>query len=141
MRFTLKTTVFRTWLQSIAACEALNFTYIAALQPKMAFITDIRRQNMLELLMYKAIFELSPDRADFMSRLFARKRPPRLTGESTVTASGRRICVPASFMPDLLLRRFNFSGGLVHSLALDLPELLDTQGLQNLLEAGLPHRI
>src|SRR3989442_11839671 len=26
-----------------------NFTYIVALEPKMAFITDIRRQNMLEL--------------------------------------------------------------------------------------------
>src|SRR4249920_1642049 len=51
-----------------------NFTYIVALQPKIAFITDIRRQNMLELMMYKAIFELSPDRADFLSRLFARKR-------------------------------------------------------------------
>src|ERR1041385_7031714 len=36
-----------------------NFTYIAALQPKMAFITDIRRQNMLQHLMYKALFELS----------------------------------------------------------------------------------
>jgi hypothetical protein len=60
-----------------------NFTYIAALEPQIAFITDIRRQNMLELMMYKAFFELSPDRADFMSRLFARKRPAKLTAEST----------------------------------------------------------
>ena len=58
-----------------------NFTYIAALSPKMAFITDIRRQNMLELLMYKGFFELSPDRSDFISRLFARKRPAKLNGE------------------------------------------------------------
>jgi hypothetical protein len=60
-----------------------NFTYIAALEPKMAFITDIRRQNMLELMMYKAFFEQSPDRADFMSRLFARKRPAGLDAKST----------------------------------------------------------
>jgi hypothetical protein len=60
-----------------------NFTYIAALEPKMAFITDIRRQNMLELMMYKAFFEQSTDRADFMSRLFARKRPPQLDPKST----------------------------------------------------------
>ena len=60
-----------------------NFTYIAALRPKMAFITDIRRQNLLELMMYKAFFELSHDRADFMSYLFARKRPPQLNAEST----------------------------------------------------------
>src|SRR5262245_47400536 len=60
-----------------------NFTYIVALEPRIAFITDIRRQNMLELMMYKAFFEVSPDRADFVSRLFARKRPARLTAEST----------------------------------------------------------
>src|SRR6185295_6554819 len=50
-----------------------NFTYIAAIKPKIAFIVDIRRQNMLELLMYKALFEISPDRADFLSHLFSRK--------------------------------------------------------------------
>jgi hypothetical protein len=60
-----------------------NFTYIAALQPKMAFIIDIRRQNMLELMMYRAFFELSPDRADFLSHLFARKRPLHLDAQST----------------------------------------------------------
>ncbi len=60
-----------------------NFTYIAALRPKIAFIIDIRRQNLLEHLMYKAIFELSRDRADFISLLFSRKRPPGLGAHST----------------------------------------------------------
>ena len=60
-----------------------NFTYIAALKPKIAFITDIRRQNMLELMMYKGFFELAEDRADFVSRLFARKRPAKLSVESS----------------------------------------------------------
>src|SRR5574339_348873 len=36
-----------------------NFNYIAAIRPRIAFIIDIRRQNMLEHLMYKAVFELS----------------------------------------------------------------------------------
>jgi hypothetical protein len=52
-----------------------NFTYIVALQPKIAFIVDIRRQNMVQHLMYKALIEMSADRADFLSRLFSRKRP------------------------------------------------------------------
>ncbi len=60
-----------------------NFSYMVALQPKIAFIIDIRRQNMLELLMYKAIFELSADRADFLSTLFSRHRPSGLTAKST----------------------------------------------------------
>src|SRR5262249_17235793 len=55
-----------------------NFTYIVALQPKIAFIFDIRRQNMMEHLMYKALLEMSSDRIDFASRLFARKAPADL---------------------------------------------------------------
>jgi hypothetical protein len=60
-----------------------NFTYISALQPRIAFIIDIRRQNMLEHLMYKALFELSEGRSDFMSRLYARKRPAGLKLDAT----------------------------------------------------------
>src|SRR5215471_13364313 len=60
-----------------------NFTYIAALQPRMAFILDIRRQNMIEHLIYKAIFEMSQDRIEFLSRLFSRKAPPGLNEKST----------------------------------------------------------
>ncbi len=52
-----------------------NFTYLAALKPGLAFITDIRRGNLQLHLMYKALFELSADRAEFLSRLFARPRP------------------------------------------------------------------
>jgi uncharacterized protein (DUF2461 family) len=63
-----------------------NFTYIAALQPKFAFIVDIRRDNMMEHLMYKALFELSSDRAEFLSRLLSRKRPPGLDANSTANA-------------------------------------------------------
>jgi hypothetical protein len=62
-----------------------NFTYIAALKPKMAFILDIRRQNMIELMMYKAFFEMSDTRADFVSNLFARRKPRGLSETSTVT--------------------------------------------------------
>ncbi len=60
-----------------------NFTYIAALKPKMAFIVDIRRGNLDLQLMYKAIFELSKDRADFVSMLFSKKRPDDLSEKST----------------------------------------------------------
>jgi hypothetical protein len=61
-----------------------NFTYIAALKPSMAFIVDIRHGNFDVHLMYKALFELSKDRVDFVSRLFSRKRPPNLTAQSGV---------------------------------------------------------
>jgi hypothetical protein len=60
-----------------------NFTYIAATRPAIAFIVDIRRGNLDLHLMYKALFELSADRADFVSRLFSRKRPSGLRPAST----------------------------------------------------------
>lgn len=62
-----------------------NFSYIVALKPKMAFILDIRRGNLDLQLMYKALFELSSDRAEFVSRLFSKKRPDGLGPESTAT--------------------------------------------------------
>src|SRR5215475_3511529 len=61
-----------------------NFTYIAGIRPKMAFIIDIRRQNMLEHMIYKAVFEMSSNRADFIARLFSLKRPAGLSEKSTV---------------------------------------------------------
>src|SRR6267142_4774402 len=60
-----------------------NFTYIAALEPRISFIIDIRRQNMLQHLIYKAAFELSETRAEFLSFLFSRPRPPELTTQSS----------------------------------------------------------
>jgi hypothetical protein len=60
-----------------------NYTYIAAVKPAMVVIFDIRRGNMLLQLMYKAIFELSKDRADFVSMLFSRPRPAGLNTKST----------------------------------------------------------
>ncbi|HET9942018.1 MAG TPA: hypothetical protein VFR05_01680 [Terriglobia bacterium] len=61
-----------------------NFTFIAAMRPKIAFIIDIRRQNMVQHMIYKALFEMSASRADFLSRLFSRPRPAGLTENSTV---------------------------------------------------------
>jgi hypothetical protein len=63
-----------------------NFSYIAGLQPQMAFIVDIRRENRDLHLMYKAIFEISNDRSDFVSLLFSRPRPPGLRSDATVGA-------------------------------------------------------
>lgn len=49
-----------------------NFTYIARTRPSIAFLIDIRRQAMIQHLMYKALFHLSKDRAEFLSRLLSR---------------------------------------------------------------------
>ena len=61
-----------------------NFTYIVAMRSRIAFITDIRRANLHLLLMYKAVFELSADRAEFLSRLFNKPRPAGLSKASSI---------------------------------------------------------
>ena len=60
-----------------------NFTYITNLRPRLAIIVDIRRQNAMQHLMYKALIEMSSDRADFVSKLFSRKRPENMGSEYT----------------------------------------------------------
>ena len=60
-----------------------NFTYLTALAPKLALSWTIRRQNMLLHLMYKAIFELSANRTEFLSKLFARPIPDDLESDAT----------------------------------------------------------
>lgn len=45
-----------------------NFTYIAKLRPRIAFIVDVRRQAVIQHLMYKAVFHLSSNRLQFLAR-------------------------------------------------------------------------
>jgi len=61
-----------------------NFSYIAALKPAMAFVIDIRRQAVVQHLMFKAMMEMSKDRADFLSLLFARPRPKAVTASTPI---------------------------------------------------------
>ena len=61
-----------------------NFTYIAAIRPRMAFLIDIRRQAVMQHLMFKAMFELSPQRADFVSMLFGKPRPPGIDTSTSI---------------------------------------------------------
>lgn len=77
-----------------------NFTYIAALQPRVAFIVDIRRQNLVLHLMYKSLMELSPDRATFLARLLSRPVPD---GVSAATDVSELFTKFSASRPDTLL--------------------------------------
>lgn len=63
-----------------------NFSYIARLEPELAFIVDIRRENRALHLWYKALFEISADRVEFLSRLLARERPATADPADSVDA-------------------------------------------------------
>ena len=102
-----------------------NFSYIAELRPTMAFVVDIRRENRTLHLLYKALFTLSSDRADFVSRLFSRSRPDGLGSRSSAQEIFTRYApVPPS------------PGLLTSNTALVRELLLNTHGF-SLSEADL----
>ncbi len=57
-----------------------NFSYIAAVRPRIAFIIDIRRDNLLEQLLFKALFHRAGNRIEFLCLLFGRALPADTTG-------------------------------------------------------------
>lgn len=63
-----------------------NFSYIAAVRPHMAFIVDIRRDNLLEHLLFKAAFALAHNRADYLALLFGRAPPSDTASRDTAAA-------------------------------------------------------
>ena len=47
-----------------------NYSYIAHVKPQIAFIIDIRRQNALQHLFFKALFQLSSSRIQYLGAAF-----------------------------------------------------------------------
>src|SRR6202040_3294748 len=66
-----------------------NFSYIAQIRPTMAFIVDIRRDNLLLHLLFKALFAAAQNRAEYVSLLTGRRSPDAL--ETWRDASLERI--------------------------------------------------
>ncbi len=56
-----------------------NFSYIAHVRPSIAFILDIRRDNLLLHLLFKALFEQAHSRIEYLALLFGRPVPGDLS--------------------------------------------------------------
>jgi hypothetical protein len=118
-----------------------NFSYLAALEPRIAFITDIRRGNLHVHLMYKALFELSADRAEFLSRLFGRTRPPGLDAESSAEALFSAYAVTPPTPGLFEANRMAVLTYLVETKGFDL-DAADEAGIASVMRAfyyGGPH--
>ena len=55
-----------------------NFSYIARIRPSIAFLIDIRRDNMLQHLLFKALFARARNRVEYLALLLGRPAPPSL---------------------------------------------------------------
>ena len=115
-----------------------NFTYIARVRPAIAFIVDIRRENRTLHLLYKALFELSADRADFVARLFSRPRPAGLdSGSSVEEIFDRFDAVPPS------AEQLRWNTDVVHKWLLDTRHVVlepgDLAWIDRILEEFAEH--
>jgi hypothetical protein len=61
-----------------------NFSYIATIRPHAAVIVDIRRDNMLEHLLFKSIFAQSGNRAEYLAILFGKRAPGGTWRDSSI---------------------------------------------------------
>ncbi len=62
-----------------------NFNYIARVSPRIAFVMDIRRDNLLHHLLFKALFGATGSRAEFLARWLGRPVPRDLASQNAVS--------------------------------------------------------
>src|SRR5262245_26459831 len=102
-----------------------NFSYIARVRPSVAYIIDIRRDNLLLHLLFKALFARAPDRATYLALLTGRSPPslpaaaavddlvqaiadaPRTADTTDLDATIRSFGVPLSPADLATIRRFH----------------------------------
>ncbi|WP_411279506.1 hypothetical protein [Gemmatimonas sp.] len=79
-----------------------NFSLIARVNPSIAFITDIRRDNQLHHLLFKALFERARNRTEYVALWLGRTVPSNIESlrdqpiDSIVAWAARTPATPAS---------------------------------------------
>ena len=64
-----------------------NFSYIAQVRPRIAFIIDIRRDNLLQHLLFKSLFEMARNRVEYLALLTGRAMPNEAASSSKRTVA------------------------------------------------------
>lgn len=60
-----------------------NFSYMAQIRPTIAFMVDIRRDNLVQHLVFKSLFALSRNRMEYLCLLIGRPAPSDLKAWET----------------------------------------------------------
>ncbi len=55
-----------------------GFTYIAQIRPKLALMTDIRRDNLVQHFWFKALFAMARNRVEYLCLIFGKPVPAEL---------------------------------------------------------------
>jgi hypothetical protein len=92
-----------------------NFSYIAQIRPSVAFIIDIRRDNLLLHLLFKALFAAAPTRVEYLSLLTGRAPPdhPETWNSASIDTLVSYIDrMPAMPAPALMSLRTRLEAGM-----------------------------
>jgi hypothetical protein len=113
-----------------------NYTYLALIEPAVAYIVDLRRGNLLEHLVLRGCFEASETRVGFLSALLARRPRPPAGDTSSAEGFAPLATAFASTTPDRAL----LAAGLARSRAvLDRLHIVrapgDDEGIARIHEA------
>jgi hypothetical protein len=86
-----------------------NFSYIAEIRPSIAFIIDVRRDNLLLHLLFKALFAQARTRVEYLALLFGRAVPADTERwkDAPLEQIARYIDGPAAAQPDPLRARLD----------------------------------
>jgi hypothetical protein len=77
-----------------------NFSYIAAARPEVAFIIDVRRDNLLLHLLFKALFSLARTRVEYLALLCGRAAPADVEPWRAKSIEALTGYVDAAAVPD-----------------------------------------
>ena len=77
-----------------------NFTYLALVEPRVAFLVDLRRENAVEHLYYRALFDLAESRAHFLALLLGHPYDPDPTAPADDATVEELLAYTTSVRPD-----------------------------------------
>ena len=67
-------------MPTLASGPDQNFSYIAAVRPHVSFIIDIRRDNLLQHVLFKSLFALARNRIEYLCLLLGKRAPADTAG-------------------------------------------------------------
>lgn len=82
-----------------------NYSYIAAIRPTIAYLVDVRRDNLVQHLMYKGLFARASHRIEFLCLWLGRRLPPDVAAWDTRSIDAIVKYVDAAPRDDALARR------------------------------------
>jgi len=82
-----------------------NYSYIAAIRPTVAYLVDVRRDNLLQHLMFKSLFARSSSRLEFLCRWLGRRLPGDLGRYADLPVAELTRYLAEAPVDELLARR------------------------------------